>query len=166
MFIEGLVAGLNEGQSFSRESVVFGCVGDCFIGGSVSLVEVVIVDIRVRVGSCNEDACNEKSNSCDRAAQFRKACSCGMNGCHVEKASFVSSERPEMWLSLVASLSSSNLTSPMVSKPEITRSHSDRVGCECVKFFSISLKSVWFQGLFSLVRTFSSQLLSSSSSEK
>ena len=89
-----------------------------------------------------------------------------MNGCHVEKASFVSSERPEMWWSLLSSLSSSKLASSMVSKPEITGSHSDRVGCECVKFSSVSLKSVWLQGLLSLVRFSSSQVLSSSSSEK
>ena len=72
------------------------------IGEEVRLVEVEIVEIRVRVGSCKEDACDKKSNSCDGAAQFWKACPVGINGCHVEKASFVSSERPEMWLSLLA----------------------------------------------------------------
>ena len=99
MGVKGLVASLNEGQSFGCESEVTsrGEVG--FIGADVRLVEVEIAEIWVRVGSCDEDACNEKSDSCDGAAQFRKTCSGGINGCHVEKASFVSSERPEMWLS-------------------------------------------------------------------
>ncbi len=75
MFIKGLVAGLDEGQSFGCESEVSGLGEVRFIGGGVSLVEVVIVEIRMRVGSCNEDARDEKSDSCDRAAQFWKACS-------------------------------------------------------------------------------------------
>ena len=89
-----------------------------------------------------------------------------MNGRHVERASFVSSEKPEMWLSLSASLSSLNLASLMVSKPEITGSHPDRVVCDCVKFGSNSLKSLWLQRLLSLVRSSLSQKSSSSLSEK
>ena len=130
------------------------------------MVEVEIDEIRVRVGSCDEDACDKKSDNRDGAAQFRKACSGGINGSHVEKASFVSSARSEIWFSSFASQSSSNLASLMVSKPEITGSHSDRVDGKYVKFSSESLTSVWLQGLLSLVRSSVSQMSSSSSSEK
>ncbi len=95
------------GNSVCRNS--FGCESEItsrgevgFIGDDVRLVEVEIVKIRVRVGSCKEDACDKKSDSCDGAAPFGKACPGGINSCHVEKASFVSSERPEMWLSSLA----------------------------------------------------------------
>jgi len=131
--VKGLVASLNEGQSFSCECEVTSRGEAGFIGDDVRSVEVEIAEIWVRVGSCNEDACDKKSDNRDGAAQFWKACSGGINGCHVEKASFVSSERPEMWLSLLASQSSSNLASLLVSKPEITGSQSDRVARECVK---------------------------------
>jgi ATP-dependent protease HslVU (ClpYQ) ATPase subunit len=59
---------LNEGQSFGCESEVTsqGEVG--FIGADVRSVVVEIAEIWVRVGSCNEDACDEKSDSCDGAA--------------------------------------------------------------------------------------------------
>ncbi len=166
MGVKGLVVSLNDGQSFGCKSEVAsrGEVG--FIGDDVRLVEVEIAEIWVRVGSCNEDACDKKSDSRDGAGQFRKACSGGINGCHVEKVSFVSSERPEMWLSSLLPQSSSNLASLMVSKPEITGYHSDKVDCEGVKFASETLKSVWLQGLLSLVRFSSSQVSSSSSSEK
>ena len=120
----------------------------------------------MRVGSCDEDACDKKSDNRDGAAQFRKACSGGMNGSHVEKASFVSSARPEMWLSSFASQSSSNLASLMVSKPEITGSHSGRVDCKDVKLSLESLTSVWLQVWLSLVRSSVSQVSSSSLSEK
>ncbi len=119
------------------------------------MVEVAIDEIRVRVGSCDEDACDKKSDNRDGAAQFRKACSGGINGSHVEKASFISSSRPEIWFSSFASQSSLNLASLIVSKLEITVSHSERADCKCVKFSSESL-----------VRSSVSQMSSSSSSEK
>ena len=102
MGVKGLVVSLNDGQAFGCKSEVTsrGEVG--FIGDDVRLVEVEIAEIWVRVGSCKKDACDKKSDSCDGAAQFWKACSGGMNGCHVENASLVSSERPEMWLSSLA----------------------------------------------------------------
>ncbi len=159
------------GNSVCRNS--FGCesgissrgeVGS--IGDDVRLVEVEIVEILVRVRSCKEDACDKQSDSCDGAAQFGKACPGGINGCHVEKASFVSSERPEMWLSSLGLWSSSNVASLRVSKPEITGFHSDKVGCEEVKFSSESLTSVWLQVWLSLVRSSESQVSSSSLSEK
>ena len=83
----------------------------------------------MRVGSCNEDACDKKSDNRDGAAQFRKACSGGINGRHVEKASLVSSERQEMPLRLLASPWSSKLASLMVSNPNISVSNSDCVCC-------------------------------------
>ncbi len=72
MGIKGLVASLNEGQSFGCKSEVTrrGEVG--FIRADVCSVEVEIAEIWVRVGSCDEDACDEKSDSCNGAAQFRK----------------------------------------------------------------------------------------------
>ena len=126
----------------------------------------MIVEIWVRVGSCEKDAGCEKADRQDRADKFWKAGSGGIYGCHAEKASAISSDRPEMWLSLLVSLSSSNLVSPMVSKPEITGSHSDRVDCKCWKFPSELLKFVWLQRLLSLVSVSSFQVSSSSSSEK
>ncbi len=65
MRVKGLVAGLNEGQPFSCESEVFGRGEVGFVGAGVSLVEVVIVEIWMRVGSCDEDTCDEKPDSCD-----------------------------------------------------------------------------------------------------
>ncbi len=61
MRVKGLVAGLNEGQSFGCKSEVPGRGEVGFIGTGVGLVEVVIVEIWMRVGSCDEDACDEKS---------------------------------------------------------------------------------------------------------
>ncbi len=37
----------------------------CPIGGGVGLVEVAIVEIWMRVGSCDEDARDKKSNGCE-----------------------------------------------------------------------------------------------------
>ncbi len=89
-----------------------------------------------------------------------------MKGCHVEKPSCVSAERPEMWLSLLVSPLSSNLASWMDSKPEITGFHSYKVGCESGKFSSDSLRSGWLQEMLLLVGSSLSQLSFSSSSEK
>ncbi len=93
----------SEGSGNSVRQNSFGCESEItshdevgFIGDDVRLVEVEIAEIHVRVGSCKEDACDKKPDSCNGAAQFGKACPGGINGCHVEKASFVSSERPEI----------------------------------------------------------------------
>ena len=63
--VKGLIAGLNEGQSFGCESGVSGCRKVGFIGAGVSLFVVVIVEIWMWVGSCDEDACGEKSDGHD-----------------------------------------------------------------------------------------------------
>ena len=63
--IKGLVAGLNEGQSFGCESGISGWGEVGFLGVGVSSVVVVIVEIWMRVGSCDEDACDEKPDGCD-----------------------------------------------------------------------------------------------------
>ncbi len=64
MRVKGLIAGLNECQSFSCESAI-SCPDEVGrIGAGVSLV-VVIVEIWMRVGSCDEDACSEKSDGLD-----------------------------------------------------------------------------------------------------
>ena len=45
------------------------------------------------VGSRDEDACDEKADGCDRAAEFWKAGASGINGCHVENPSWFSSRK-------------------------------------------------------------------------
>ena len=67
MFVKGFVAGLDGDQPFGGESEV-SRRSDVLL--FVSLVEVEIVEIGMRVGSCDEDACDEKSDSCEGAAEF------------------------------------------------------------------------------------------------
>ncbi len=62
MLVKVLVAGLDEGQSFGDESEV-SWRGEVVL--FVGLVEVEIVEIGMRVGSCDEDACDKKSDGCD-----------------------------------------------------------------------------------------------------
>ena len=61
MFVNVLVGGLDERQPFGGKSEVRR--GDALF--FVSLVEVEIVEIGMRVGSCDEDACDEKSDGCE-----------------------------------------------------------------------------------------------------
>ena len=67
MFVDLLVGRLDERQGLS---------GPCGVPrrGEVllfsSLVKVEIVAIRMWVGSCDENACDEKSDSCEGAAEF------------------------------------------------------------------------------------------------
>ncbi len=60
MVVKVLVAGLDESQPFGGESEV-----SSEVLLVVSLVEVEIVEIGMRVGSCDEDACDEKSDGCE-----------------------------------------------------------------------------------------------------
>ena len=53
MLVKGLVAGLDEGQSFGCKSEISGWSEVGFIGAGVSPVVVVIVEIWMRVGSCD-----------------------------------------------------------------------------------------------------------------
>ena len=62
MVVKVLVAGLDESQSFGGESEVSRRSEVLLF---VSLVEVEIVEIGMRVGSCDEDACDEKSDGCE-----------------------------------------------------------------------------------------------------
>ena len=62
MVVDVLVGGLDERQRFGGKSEI-SRRGDVLF--FVSLVEVVIVEIGMRVGSCDEDACDEKSDGCD-----------------------------------------------------------------------------------------------------
>ncbi len=62
LLVKGFVVGLDKSQFFGGESEVF---WRSEIGLIVSLVEVEIVEIGMRVGSCDEDACDEKSDGCD-----------------------------------------------------------------------------------------------------
>ena len=63
LLVKGFVAGLDGGQYFSGESEVSWRKEIGATGSMVSLVEVAIVEIGRRVGSCEEDACDEKSDS-------------------------------------------------------------------------------------------------------
>ncbi len=65
LLVKGFVAGLDGGQSFGGESEVSWRNEMGAPGSIVSLVEVAIVEIGMRVGSCDEDACDEKSDSCN-----------------------------------------------------------------------------------------------------
>ena len=60
MVVDVLVGGLDERQRFGGKREVFrrGDVLFC-----LSLVEVEIVEIGMRVGSCDENACDEKPDS-------------------------------------------------------------------------------------------------------
>ncbi len=62
MVVKVLVAGLDESQPFGGESEV-PRRGDVLV--FVSLVEVEIVEIGMWVGSCDEDARDEKSDGCE-----------------------------------------------------------------------------------------------------
>ena len=62
MVVKVLVAGLDESKPFGGKSEV-SRRGDVLF--FVSLVEVEIVEIEMRVGSCDEDACDEKSDGCE-----------------------------------------------------------------------------------------------------
>ena len=62
MLIKVLVAGLDEGQPFGGESEV-SWRGEVVL--FVGLVEVETVEIGMRVGSCDEDACDKKSDGCN-----------------------------------------------------------------------------------------------------
>ncbi len=62
MLVKVFVVGLDEGQSFVGESEVS---WRSEIVLFFSLVEVEIVEIGMRVGSCDEDARDEKSNGCN-----------------------------------------------------------------------------------------------------
>ena len=63
--MKGFVAGLDGGQPFGGESEVSWRSEIGPPGRIVSFVEVAMVEIGMRVGSCGEDACDEKSNGCD-----------------------------------------------------------------------------------------------------
>ena len=56
------MGGLDESQLFGGESEVSWRSEVLLF---VSLVEVEIVEIGMRVGSCDEDACDEKSDGCE-----------------------------------------------------------------------------------------------------
>ena len=82
----------------------------------LGLVEVEMVEIGMWVGSRDEDACDEKADSCDRAAEFRKAGASGIKGCHVESPNWVSSRKLAIgligsFLSSKASMKKALLTS-------------------------------------------------------
>ena len=62
MVVDLLVGGLDERQRLGGQSEV-SRRGDVLF--FVSLVEVEIVEIGMRVGSCDENACDEKSDSCE-----------------------------------------------------------------------------------------------------
>ena len=62
MVIDLLVGGLDERQRFGGQGEVSRRGEVLFF---VGLVEVEIVEIGMWVGSCDENACDEKSDSCE-----------------------------------------------------------------------------------------------------
>ncbi len=62
MVVKVLVAGPDESQPFGSESEVSGRSEVLLF---VSLVEVETVEIGMQVGSCDEDACDKKSDGCE-----------------------------------------------------------------------------------------------------
>ncbi len=62
MLVKVFVAGLDESQPFCGESEVF-WRGEVVL--FVGLVEVETVEIGMWVGSCDEDACDKKSDGCN-----------------------------------------------------------------------------------------------------
>ena len=84
------------------------------------------------VGSRDEDACDEKADSCDRAAEFWKAGASGIKGCHVENPSWVFSRKlANGWIGSFFSLKASKLemTGFQSAKPAFaSRSFSSEFG--------------------------------------
>ena len=72
------------------------------------------------VGSRDEDTCDEKADSCDRAAEFWKAGASGIKGCHVENPSWVSSRK--LAIGLIGSFFSSK-----ASKLEMNGFQSEKI---------------------------------------
>ncbi len=81
------------------------------------------------VGSRDEDACDEKADSCDRAAEFWKAGASGVKGCHVENPSWVFSRK--LAIGLIGSLFSSK-----ASKLEMTGFQSAKAAFASLSFSS------------------------------
>ena len=97
------------------------------------------------VGSRDEDACDEKADSCERAAEFWNAGASGINGCHVESPSWFASRKPAICSICVSSSFSK------VSKLEITGFQSEKAVCDSGSL-SFGLRTVvWLQKLSSLL---------------
>ena len=84
------------------------------------------------VGSRDEDACDEKADSCERAAEFWNAGASGINGCHVESPSWFSSREFAIG-SICVSFSSSK-----GPKLEMTGFQSEKAVCDSLSFSSES----------------------------
>ena len=80
------------------------------------------------VGSRDEDACDEKADSCERAAEFWNAGASGINGCHVESPSWFSSRKFAIG-SICVSFSSSK-----APKLEMTGFQSEKAACASLSF--------------------------------
>ena len=83
-----------------------------------------MVEIGMWVGSRDEDTCDEKADSCDRAAEFWKAGASGINGCHVESPSWFSSRKFAIGSSCVS------FSSSKASKLEMTGFQSEKAVCD------------------------------------
>jgi hypothetical protein len=93
----------------------------------LGLVEVEMVEIGMWVGSRDEDACDEKADSCDRAAEFWKAGASGINRRHVESPSWFSSRK--LAIGLIGSFLSSK-----GPKLEMTGFQSAKAACASLSF--------------------------------
>ena len=84
----------------------------------------------MRVGSCDENACDEKSGSCDGAAKFWNAGASGVNGGHAESPSWFSSRKPVIcWIGVSSSTSKAFKLEMIGFQPE-------KFVCESVSFSS------------------------------
>ncbi len=73
----------------------------------------------MRVGSCDKNACDEKADSCERAAEFWNAGASGVNGGHAESPSWFSSRKPAIFLICVSSFTSKAFKLEMIGfQPE------------------------------------------------
>ena len=88
------------------------------------------------VGSRDEDACDEKADCCERAAEFWNAGASGINGCHVESPSWFSSRKFAMGSICVSLFSSKG------PKLEMTGFQSEKAACA-----SLSLSSEFGVGV-------------------
>ncbi len=84
----------------------------------------------MRVGSCDENACDEKSESCNGAAKFWNAGASGVNGGHAESPSWFSSRKPAIcWIGVSSSTSKAFKLEMIGFQPE-------KFVCESVSFSS------------------------------
>ena len=85
----------------------------------------------MRVGSCDKNACDEKADSCERAAEFWNAGASGVNGGHAESPSWFSSWKPAILFIGVSSFTSKVIKLEMIGfQPEKAVGGSLKLSCK------------------------------------